>query len=259
MKKVIIAILLVAALVLSGCNQAPAPAADTTPEPENQPPALPPANEPPVQPPANEPPAQNEPPANPPATNDALESFLSAFGSLPEYKVTYNSVTTGQAAFSGDMTWYFKAPRMRFDVTTQGVASRTFITPEKTVVCSDSGSGETCYDIPSFAGMTPNVDAAEIRENQSAYAVESIGQRSYAGETGNCYRVTHEGATSEYCGTTDGVMLYVKGSAEGATTEMTATSVSRTVTDADVTPPASQSLGGGAGGFPPGFDPSQYT
>lgn len=229
--------LLVAVLILSGCTQTP-PAANTG---DN-----------------TTPPANTGDNTTPPA-GGTNPGFLNLYGLGTEYKGTYTmALTPAQTGSGGELTWYHKGTRQRMDMATGGMQIRTFVSPDKIVLCSGATTAEEqCFEATSFSQTT--VDAEDMRQNPTAYQTESLPNRTIAGQVGNCYRITYQGAQSEYCLTTDGMLLYVKSTAEGQTTEMTATSVTRGVTDAEVTAPQATPMGGGTNGLPPGFDPNQYT
>lgn len=196
---------------------------------------------------------------------DAFSQLVGNLTGTPSYKATYNvSITGDSVAMSGTYTNYFKLPKMRVDVQLQGTQARTWILPEKIVSCSTTDGEEQCYEMtqqPSTAPQT--LDADEMEQNRANYSVRALPSRTIANETANCFEVTVTGSTpvtSEYCLASDGVMLYLKAASEYGQSEMTATSVTRSVTDAEMTPPAASAMPGAGDypGMPEGFDPSMY-
>ena len=84
-----------------------------------------------------------------------------------------------------------------------------------------------------------NIDKDEFEANKDNYRATVLPSRTLNGETTNCFNVEliEEETDAEYCFTLDGIMLFVKAVTEEGDVEMTATEFSRTVSDADMTPP----------------------
>jgi hypothetical protein len=141
----------------------------------------------------------------------------------------------------GTYTIYSKDPSQRYDMQLSGMESKTWVLPEKTIMCTKpmSSMPETC--IVQANTQSPKVNVDEMKQNPSKYTVTPLGPRTIAGETGNCYSVIFlletGNANSEYCGTIDGILLYSKVTTSGITMEMTANQLSRNVDETMLIPP----------------------
>ncbi len=182
---------------------------------------------------------------------DVFSQFTNALGLYPEYKATYNfsSTTSGQTT-GGTYTWYFKSSKQRTDMALQQVNSRTWILSDKLVTCSTSPGSEqeSCYefalnDSSSDQGLQ-TFKANDLTTNRSNYTVTSLPARTIAGQAAICYQiittVQNIESTSEYCLSSRGILLYLNSTTQNNSWEMEATSVTNSVTDAEMTPPAAQ-------------------
>lgn len=220
-------------ILLSGCPQTPP--SDGTPDTDTDNGGAPP-------------PANGTPGPGPgPDVGDPFSDFVNLFSQTPEYMVVYDTMVVYAAQGTGatrTYTIYQKGDVLRYDMSMENMDTRTWLTPDKIVVCRQLQLSlpETCNELPRLSGQGgPTVDAEEIQQEEADYTITSLGQRTIAGETGNCYQLIYSGAEetveSEYCGTSDGILLYSKTIIEGMTSEMTATNVARSVPDAEMVPP----------------------
>ncbi len=187
-----------------------------------------------------------------PATNSggAASAFTALLGKRTSlsWKVAYTITTTtnGQTVTSA-MTQYVKgSDRIRMDLATQGVETRTYLTDKVYTSCMNQGSW-TCFkiDAPNQTGAADTqATEQQMQDDIAAYNVVADGTKSVAGVTATCYKITEkaqQGFLYRYCFSKEGVPLYLYILTGGATTEMTATSYTTSVSDSDFTPPAAAS------------------
>ena len=194
------------------------------------------------------------------SAEDAFSMFRDLLGKKGEWKAEYDMTTKTQGTEQKvATTMYYKGERQRMDFSSPEANTKIWVTPEKVVSCVDEGS-ENCFVMDAYDSASYIIEGNEIETNRQNYTVTSLPGRTIAGEQAKCFKVIYRGeydSETDYCTTGDGIMLYTKGSAEGAEWEMKAKSVSRSVTDAEMTPPEAQSIED-MYGMPEGFDPSQY-
>jgi len=164
------------------------------------------------------------------------KDFWDYFDSNVGYKVDYTITSTGAGVDTTlTMTMYVYGENSRTDTSAEGMEARTYIVDNEMYVCSQTGDAWMCLSM----GPTPATSADELEANQATYAPISMPDKTIAGVTGHCYKLEDvEGYDMEYCFSDDGAILWTKTSGEGITTEMTATSYSTAVTDADFVLPA---------------------
>jgi len=173
-----------------------------------------------------------------PATNDAVSKLKNIMTQTVKYKVSYNINAAGQ---STQMTQYFSGKNFRTDVMAQGYETRSYMVDGTFTTCNKISGSWTCSQLDTKTGQQQNTaenTQEDIKENIDSYNVEGIGTRTVAGVQADCYRITMEQGTSEYCYSKDYVPLYMKMTFGEYTTEMTATSYSTSVTAADFVLPA---------------------
>ena len=161
-----------------------------------------------------------------------------------QYKVTYDIVSISDGTqTSVQMTQYIKGTnKMRMDSTYSGIESRTFVLDKVMISCSQQQGAWTCLKLASQEDKSTQATDS-IESNMSDYTVVADGTKQVAGTTANCFKVTGKDVQNyRYCVSSDGVPLYMKmeGTSEGHaySQEMTATSYSKAVSDADFVPPA---------------------
>ena len=191
------------------------------------------------------------------SASDQLAAIFGLKGAL-QYKVAYDIVTASDGTqTSMQTTQYVKGTnKLRMDSVYSGVESSTFIVDKVIISCSQSEGAWSCFKLSSQEDAT--VAATEdIESNINDYVVVADGTMQVAGTTATCYKVTGKDiAYYRYCASSDGVPLYVKmegtSSGKAYSTEMTATSYSKVVSDSDFTPPATPTelpaIGGGITG-----------
>jgi hypothetical protein len=157
------------------------------------------------------------------------------------WKINYDMNTKAQGyATSGKMTQYFKGDDFRTDFTTQGVESRSYFKDDVFTTCTKMGGSWNCFKSEPQKEMTPeNIEEALVRDD-SDYVITADGTKIIAGVTTDCYKVisAKDEVTARYCLASDGAPLHITTQAPEVTAELTATSYSKTVTDADFVPPA---------------------
>jgi len=246
-KKILLALFLVFVVLVSGCTQQNQKADDTKTMKEN-----------------NDKNQENDNATeknNEPESNGAFSELVDLLSGPLNYKATYTTTSTTQGeTFEGGFTLYFKGNEQRIDTDAGTSSSRTWVLEDLFVICTDSGEGETCFELENQDTGVPGqeLSAESLKGNAENYSISPLPPRTIAGETGLCFEIifTGEGTSkTEYCSTSDGILLYTKGSTKATSWEMVATSVTKNVTDAEMTPPEAQSF---EDLFPEGFDPSNF-
>lgn len=185
-----------------------------------------------------------------------------------EWKIAYDLTTTvdGETTKS-TMTQYMKTEKkFRFDSTYDGIESQMFMVNDVLTACTKMDGKWSCFKITSDKEeeSTPsNVKFEEsFEENPDDYSIVSDGTKQVAGVTAKCFKVVEktQDAVVRYC-IKDNLPLYIYSAYEGTTSEMIATSYSKSVPDSAFTPPAeakdlSEMMGGfgGASGTGPSGD-----
>ena len=184
------------------------------------------------------------------ASSQSLSELLAA-AKVKEYKITYKITATGAGAeaLSGDQTWYFKPPRSRFDFTTNMGGTLTtmsiFALPEGSYMCFAMAGQSQCLGTPATGSPLDQNQALLTQRamvaNPGQYGATFTGQKSIAGQQGQCYDVSATaGAFSKgsFCYTKEGIQLLSAFTTSGSTWSMEATNLSTTVPDSDFTLPA---------------------
>ena len=204
-------------------------------------------------------------------TSDAEKEFESLFGKRNlQWRIAYDiNSAMGDQQSTSQMTQYIKGEdRFRTDMTYEGMESRMYFVEETYTMCTRQNGEWSCFKSePSDAEDTVDSTAweSEYEENEENYNILADGTKVVAGVTAKCYKIVDESnadAVVRYCFSSDGAPLYMYFSDEESTSEMIATSYSKSVSDNDFTPPAeAQDFGSmyGAGGtMPAGGDFCDY-
>jgi len=170
-----------------------------------------------------------------------------------EYSVVYESamqLTENTDKVPGETTIYVKGSEIRMDTSMDfgGIlgssSSRIWILEDKTVSCASIAGEEECYEYPGLAEEEGDLRSLLFVQKEDIVSIESVGIKTIAGETGNCFKLTVKTDTiygnleSEECITSDGIVLQSK----TEIAEMAAKSVSRSVQAADLTPPVARTI-----------------
>ena len=225
-----ITIFLVLALAIVACNsQAPTPTPPTT---EQQPAAQPVA-------------ATDAPAAAPTEQSSATKALTDIFGMQGklQWKIAYNVDTqaSGQKV-SSKMTQYIKGQgKVRVDMDTQGIAVESFIVDGTVTSCTKMNDAWNCYKTAVKDTQKSAQDTQkDIAKNPADWTIAEDGTMEVAGVTAKCYKTvsTKQGYTARYCYSPEYAPVYMKVEAKDYTSEMIATSFSKSVSDSDFTPPA---------------------
>ena len=166
---------------------------------------------------------------------------------LSTYKVTYKwTIVAGGQTQTSEQTWYYKAPKARFDFSAgPGSLFSVFTLEDGTYICTTSGSQAFCQKSPGGTGLDANPAASfgvQFQDHPEQFNASFQGTRSIAGQTAQCYGVksVSVGAFSDVtsCYSSSGVPLLTKMSSQGQEFTMEASTFSTTVTDADFKLPA---------------------
>lgn len=227
--------LVVVGLLLAGCAQSPpaSPGAGkgTSPAAPVVTPAAPPA-----------------PPA--PAADAKAEVLrLAKLTNSTAWKATYKLDITGgdpsAASITGMSIYSDGRDRSRLDMESEQMNLRAYVTEGATVdsvVCFGLESNWTCMKSSS----KPNNTVEQFSGNLAGYTVSALPSKTVAGISASCYNLTgiQDDSTAwvAQCYSSDGIVLYMQVLSQTEsgpqTLTMTATSASRSVSDADFIPPA---------------------
>jgi len=222
----------VIAIVLGACGGAAAPSAQA------------PATTPAAAVTAAQAAATSAPAATPSGPNVA--DLLKA-GKLSTYKVTYKwTIVAGGQTQTSEQTWYYKAPKARFDFSAgPGSLFSVFTLEDGTYVCTTAGGQSFCQKSPGGSGLDANPAASfglQFQDHPEQFNASFQGTRSIAGQTAQCYGVKSiaAGAFGDVtsCYSSNGVPLLTKMTSQGQEFTMEASNFSTTVTDADFKLPA---------------------
>ena len=168
-------------------------------------------------------------------------------GKLSTYKVTYKwTIVAGGQTQTSEQTWYYKAPKARFDFSAgPGSLFSVFTLEDGTYVCTTAGGQSFCQKSPGGTGLDANPAASfglQFQDHPEQFNASFQGTRSIAGQTAQCYGVKSVavGAFSDVtsCYSSNGVPLLTKMTSQGQEFTMEASNFSTTVTDADFKLPA---------------------
>ena len=83
-------------------------------------------------------------------------------GKLSAYKVTYKwTITSGGQTQTSEQTWYYKAPKARFDFSAgPGSLFSVFTLPDGSFVCTTAGGQSFCQKSPGGTGLDANPAAS---------------------------------------------------------------------------------------------------
>jgi hypothetical protein len=164
-----------------------------------------------------------------------------------EFRIEYELKTTleGQTTSSKTIEHVKGEEKIRSDLINGATETRTYFVDDALTTCSHSGSEWECarYDVSGEEGINTNV-AAQLQQ----FDVQRDGSMEIAGVNTSCYKVysSAEESAVRYCFTTDALPLYVLTQTPEFTSEMTATTYSTTVADAEFE-------------LPEGADVEEYT
>lgn len=171
-------------------------------------------------------------------------------GKLSSYKVTYKwTITGGGQTQTSEQTWYYKAPKARFDFSAGPAAGggtfSVYMLEDGTYLCTGAGGQTFCQKIPAGSGLDANPAASfglQLQDHPDQFNASFQGTRSIAGQTAQCYGVkaltgsAFGDVTSCYSST--GVPLLTQIKSQGQEFTMEATNFSASVSDADFKLPA---------------------
>jgi hypothetical protein len=163
-------------------------------------------------------------------------------GKLTAYKVTYKwTVTTSGQTQTSEQTWYYKAPKARFDFSAgPGATFSVYTLPDGTYMCTGAGGQMFCQKGPAGSGLDANPAAAfglQFQDHPEQFNSSFQGSRSIAGQTAQCYGVKSLAGTAfgdvTSCYSSSGVPLLTQIKGQGSEFTMEASSFSTSVSDAD--------------------------
>lgn len=180
------------------------------------------------------------------ASGPNIADILKA-GKLSTYKVTYKwTITAGGQTQTSEQTWYYKAPKARFDFSAgPGAIFSVYTLEDGTYICTGAGGQTFCQKGPAGSGLDANPAASfglELQGHPEQFNSSFQGTKSIAGQTAQCYGVkaltgaAFGDVTS--CYSSSGVPLLTHIKSPGQEFTMEASSFSTSVTDADFKLPA---------------------
>ena len=151
-----------------------------------------------------------------------------------QWQVDYDIVSNAQGTqFQSTMIQYFKgADKIRSDTKTQGVESRTYLLNGELTSCTQTSGSWNCFKIEKQKDNVEDVENG-LESNPANYEVTTDGTKVIAGVTTKCFKVLEksQGATIRYCFSGEAIPLYISFVSSQASTEMTAKSFSKSVSD----------------------------
>ncbi len=165
------------------------------------------------------------------SANTELKNIL---GQKIQYKVSYDVTAAGTAS---KMTQYISGSKIRIDTITQGFEIRSYLLDKEFNSCNKITGDWMCQKI-DYKQSDFDKTQEDAKANVEKYDVQSTGTKVVAGVTTSCYRITVKDGIVDYCYSPDYVPLYVKTTAGQASSELTATSYSTSVSEADFALPA---------------------
>lgn len=174
------------------------------------------------------------------------------------YKATYKVTGTSSGqSISMEQTTYQKPPKMRTDMTLPQGGTSMFVLEEGIFMCTAAGGSKTCMKLPSAQSDQTTDVQNEMATKPENFDATPAGTRQIAGQAGNCFNVkpkqqgSFEQAT--YCLTSSGIPLFTQFKGPNIEMTMEATSISTTVSDADLQLPAPVTDMPSVPGFPGGI------
>jgi hypothetical protein len=167
-------------------------------------------------------------------------------GASATYRISYiYRVSANGQTQTLESTWYVRPPEMRWDFASPlGGSSSFFVLKAGVYVCSASGQPTpSCFSLGSVAAaeQSSGVQVQDlIRDHPERFIATPIASRVVAGVLGQCFDVADVSAQygqGTLCYSADGLPLFVALKNSSGDFSMEATSVSPTVTDADLTLP----------------------
>ena len=167
-----------------------------------------------------------------------------------QYKVTYDfTLTPSPGGGTQQLTQYFKAPNFRQDITANGQTFITIINAQGTFSCGAFGpQGNGCINFgalagglrPSGAPTTGGTGAGSGPQGAptdlTGFNLAFTSTKTVAGQTARCYSFSGaqtSGVEITACYSSQAIPLYMSTKSAQFSSEMTATSFSTNVTDAD--------------------------
>jgi hypothetical protein len=185
--------------------------------------------------------ATSAPAAQATSSGPNIADILKA-GKLSSYKVTYKwTVTAGGQTQTSEQTWYYKAPKARFDFSAgPGAVFSVYTLPDGTYMCTGAGGQMVCQKGPAGSGLDANPAASfglQLQDHPEQFNSSFQGTRSIAGQTAQCYGVKSLAGTAfgdvTSCYSSSGVPLLTQIKSQGTDLTMEASSFSTTGSDAD--------------------------
>lgn len=195
-------------------------------------------------------PADDEPTADDSGDNgDASSELEGLVAQAQQHEVTIAYDFSG-GGLDGTMTLYAKPPdAWRIDLETPDGSFILITTSDTTYICTPEAGG-SCLESPGGSGASPvpfldfltspgaltdllGANVAGVNVDRSSETI--------AGEDATCFSVsgdaTGQSGSGTYCFTDDGIMVRLLASSEAGEFSLEATSVERSVNDADLEPP----------------------
>ncbi len=155
----------------------------------------------------------------------------------------------------GEMTWYQKPPKTRFDLTTRAEGQElSFVvinTPDASYVCTSfPGAGGSCFSGEGdtggspFAGFTDIVEGIDEEIKAGDVTVRTRTEREIAGIDAICWEIESPEGAGNFCASESGIPLLIEVTSSEGTFRLEATDVSEDVSDSDFEPPYEVTEGG---------------
>jgi hypothetical protein len=122
--------------------------------------------------------------------------------------------------------------------------TRSFILDKKITSCFNMGGSWSCSEMEMKENDMTAIEEDVVSDEDLDYVITEDGTKMVAGTNTECYKlVANDGtSTTRYCIASDGAPLYIKSDATSdghtITSELIATSYTKSVSDSDFIPPA---------------------
>ena len=157
------------------------------------------------------------------------------------YHVDYEATISGSGTPSMDMqmSYYMQGvTRMRVDVNSFGIESRSYVMDGKYVSCTNMMNNWNCMEYVADDDYMDEYEIGTIDDRTIDEVFNSqvtrLPPRTIAGQLSSCFRTVQDEYTIDYCYTADGIPTYIRTLSDSnadyaSETEMIATRVSKTL------------------------------
>jgi len=151
-----------------------------------------------------------------------------------DWKLT--TIKDGQTAET-TFKQYYNGDKFRLDMTKDSVTGYLFYSNKTMYTCFiDQNNIWTCKKLNYETSIYENIEA-DIVENNADYVVEEVVSREILGQDTNCYLVTSEEGSVEYCFNENGILLFIEAEQNNTITSFEALSYNTDISEEAVKSP----------------------